>query len=89
MVVTFMIDSTEHPPVRVPIIHFLREGLTPGDPGTIVFVDNCSSVGPEMISSSDEELEDLLDVLSAQEALKELEKEGTVSWEDLKAELGL
>lgn len=36
-----------------------------------------------------EELEDRLDLRAALAALKEAEKEGTVSWDDLKRELGL
>ena len=36
-----------------------------------------------------EELEDRLDLRAALAALKEAEDEGTVSWDDLKRELGL
>lgn len=34
-------------------------------------------------------LEDQADLLEAREALAEIEKEGTVSWEQVKSELGL
>ena len=37
----------------------------------------------------DERFEDQLDLAEAKEALAEIEKEGTVSWEQVKAELEL
>jgi prevent-host-death family protein len=36
-----------------------------------------------------QQVEDQADLAAAQEALAEIEKEGTVSWEQVKAELGL
>lgn len=36
-----------------------------------------------------QQLEDQADLAEAREALAEIEKEGTVSWEQVKAELGL
>ena len=36
-----------------------------------------------------EKLEDRLDIDDARKSLEEIEKEGTISWDQLKAELGL
>lgn len=50
---------------------------------------SCVAVVPYEDVELLEELEDRLDLRAALDALKAAEQEGTVSWDDLKQELGL
>ena len=85
-----LVDSTDHPPGH---LHFLldrhaaiEEALSQSDSASgehlFYFADGTDEQRTEW-------LEDVLDLSAALAALKAVEEEGTVPWEEIKRELGL